>query len=293
MANKEYSETYHLYFGTKAEEIDPVTLATALLSISTIVDELNKELHTNKKIDLKVKPFKAGSFDVPVEIVQFSIASVLSSTNISHIKDIVDFMVNVLDLRKHLKGSEPKTTNQIGDKVEITNNDGDVYIANNMTLNVYQNNPSVNKALDQQFQSLKLDTTISEFKINDDKNHSLIEVTRDEFEHLQETIIQKDEIVEKRSIKDKTTLNILKVVFDEKSKWDFYYRGNKIPVKIQDENFNKKVMAGEKFANGDLLDVELEIDQEFDEAANTFANKAYRILRVFKHRPRGEQPRLI
>ncbi|MBI4681351.1 MAG: hypothetical protein HY753_09180 [Nitrospirae bacterium] len=293
MDSIEFSETYHLYFGTKAEEIDPITLATSLLSLTTVVDELNRELHTNKKIELKVKPFKPGSFDVPVEFVQLSLAAVLSSSNLSYINQIIEYFVNLLNLRKHLKSQRPQKVNQIGDKVEVTNHDGNVLIANNITLNIYEKNTSLGEALDRQFQILEQDKSISDFRITDDKKNPVTEVTREDFKYLKEYHEEpKVEISKKGTIPEQAKLNIFKVVFDEKSKWDFFYRGIKISAKIQDEVFNRRVIDGEKFANGDLLEVELEIDQEYDETANTFANKAYRILKVLGHIPRSEQIKL-
>lgn len=286
MDTKEFSETYNLHFGAKAEEIDPTTLATSLLSLTTLVNELNQELHTNKKIELRVKPFQPGSFGVPIEFIQIALAAVLSSPNVSYIKEIIDFIVSLLNLKKHLKGSKPKEIKQIGDKIEIINRDGNVFITDNRTVNVYKENTIITGAFEKQFQRLEDDIAISDFKIMDENKKSIIQVPRDEFKNMREPQV---EVIEKKTTREKAKLNVFKIVFDERSKWEVFYRGIRIPVKIQDEDFNKKVLNGEKFANGDALEVELEIEQEFDETANTFVNKSYKVVKVIKHIPRDEQ----
>ena len=67
-----------------------------------------------------------------------------------------------------------------------------------------------------------------------------------------------------RTAKEKhTTLNIIRISFDDKLKSDFYFKGNKISVKISDPDFQKRIDNGESFAKGDILEVELEIKQKF------------------------------
>jgi len=82
---------------------------------------------------------------------------------------------------------------------------------------------------------------------------------------------------------------IFKIVFDDKSKWDFIYRGNKINAKILDDMFYDKVDKGEKFSKGDSLEVDLEITQYFEESVNVFLNRSYTITKVHQHRPREKQ----
>ncbi len=84
-------------------------------------------------------------------------------------------------------------------------------------------------------------------------------------------------------------MHTLKIVFEEKYKWEFYYKNHKITAKIDDAEFFKKINSGEKFGKGDVLRVELEIFQIKDEVADVFVNHSYRILKVIEHRPRQQQ----
>ncbi|NCC71036.1 hypothetical protein EOM09_05630 [bacterium] len=81
---------------------------------------------------------------------------------------------------------------------------------------------------------------------------------------------------------------MFKVVFKENYKWEFYYLGTKIYASLKDESFFKKIEKGEiAFRSGDRLIVTLEIEQVFNEAANTFVNDSYYILNVIEHIPRN------
>ena len=95
----------------------------------------------------------------------------------------------------------------------------------------------------------------------------------------------------KKIITQPATLNIFKLVWDNKRKWEFYWRGDKISAKIIDETFFKNIDKGEQFAKGDLLEVELQITQIFDKSVNTFINdnNSYQIAKVIHHIPRPTQ----
>jgi hypothetical protein len=75
-------------------------------------------------------------------------------------------------------------------------------------------------------------------------------------------------------------------------KWDFYYRGNKISARINDPNFYELIDKGEAFAKGEILEVELQINQIFEESVNTFINKSYQINRIINHYKRDEQKKI-
>ena len=51
--------------------------------------------------------------------------------------------------------------------------------------------------------------------------------------------------------------------------------GINISAKIADPSFYELIDKGEAFAKGDILEVELQINQKFDESVNTFVTKSY------------------
>jgi hypothetical protein len=59
-------------------------------------------------------------------------------------------------------------------------------------------------------------------------------------------------------------LNIVKVSFDHKLKWEFIFKGNKISAKSDDPVFQERIDKGESYAKGDVLEVELAIKQKYE-----------------------------
>ncbi|MBK9247780.1 MAG: hypothetical protein IPM69_06595 [Ignavibacteria bacterium] len=85
------------------------------------------------------------------------------------------------------------------------------------------------------------------------------------------------------------SLNIVRLSFEENLKWDLYYRGIKISARIIDPSFYLRIDNGEAFSKGDVLEVELQINQYFDDAVNTFITKSYQVNTINRHILRNEQ----
>lgn len=191
--------------------------------------------------------------------------------------------------KKFLKGKKAKSKEQQEGKTEITNAEGQKLIIENAVFNIYENSPVVQDALSQNFDALNNDPSITAYEITDRNEKPLIHIEREEFSGM----AQKGEHIteNERRITEAATLNIVRLSFEENLKWDFYYRGNKISAKIADPLFYELIDKGEAFAKGDILEVELQINQRFEESVNTFINKSYQINKIIRHISRNEQPR--
>lgn len=105
--------------------------------------------------------------------------------------------------------------------------------------------------------------------------------------------LKSEQIDENRKhIIEMTRLNIVRGSFEENLKWDFYYRGNKISAKINDPTFYQLIDKGGAFAKGEVLEVELQINQIFEESVNTFINKSYQINLINNHYKRNQQKKI-
>jgi hypothetical protein len=251
---------------------------------------VNRYLDTGKRIDIKVKALERGSFLVHIELLETSIDSLKSlftRENVELASTIVTLLAGLIEIKKFLKGRKAKSVDQKEDKTEITNENGDVLIIENLTFTIYEHSPIIKDALSQNFDSLNNDPSITGFEITDRDENSIIRVDREEFSDLS---LKSEEITnDERIIKEAATLNIIRPSFDESLKWDFYYKGNKISAKIKDPNFYELINKGEPFAKGDILEVEIQINQKWDESVNTFVNKSYQINKIIRHILRNEQ----
>ncbi|MDI9356802.1 MAG: hypothetical protein QM536_07265, partial [Chitinophagaceae bacterium] len=172
-----------------------------------------------------------------------------------------------------------------------------ITIHNNTTLNInsdiyniYETNVTINDALSQNFDVLDNDPAITAFEITDKKENPYIRVEKSDFKDM--TLKSEHIDKNKKYTIEITRLNIVRVAFEENLKWDFYYRGNKISAIINGPHFYTRIDRGESFAKGEVLEVELQINQIFEESVHTFINKSYQINRIINHYARGEQKKI-
>jgi hypothetical protein len=284
---------FKIKFDGQQHQVDANVLISSLIHTTTIVQEVNRYLNSGKKIDINVKALEKGSFLCHIELVETTLdtlKNLLTKENIEVGAAIIGSLVGLIELKKFLKGKKAKEVKHQGDRTKITNNQGDVLIIENATFNIYEHSLVVKDALTQNFDVLNNDPAITGFEITDKHERPLVRVDKSEFIDM----AQKSEEVEdgERRIVEAATVNIVRVSFEENLKWDFYYRGIKISAKIADPNFYELIDKGEAFAKGDILEIELQISQKFDEAVNTYVTKSYQVNKIVRHLSRNEQQKL-
>ena len=284
---------FKIKFDGQQHQVDANVLISSLIHTTTIVQEVNRYLNSGKKIDIKVKALEKGSFLCHIELVETTLETLknlLTKENIEVGAAIIGSFVGLIELKKFLKGKKAKEVKHLGDKTKITNHLGDILIIENATFNIYEHSPVVKDALTQNFDVLNNDPAITGFEITDKNEKPFIRVDKSEFVEM----AQKSEEIEEgeRRIVEAATVNIVRVSFEENLKWDFYYRGIKISAKIADPNFYELIDKGEAFAKGDILEIELQINQRFEEGVNTYVTKSYQVNKIVRHLSRNEQQKL-
>lgn len=291
--DKIFGNDFKIKFDGQQHQVDANILVSSLIHTTTIVQEVNKHLNNGKKIEIKVKALEKGSFLCHIELVETALdtlKNLLTRDNIEVGSAIVGTVVGLIELKKFLKGKKAKEVEQLGNKTKIINKDGNVIIIENATFNIYEHNPVVKDALAQNFETLNNDPAITGFEITDKNETPLVRVDKSEFVDL----AQKSEDIGEgeRKIVEAATVNVVRVSFEENLKWDFYYRGIKISAKIADPSFYELIDKGEAFAKGDVLEVELQITQKFEESVNTFVTKSYQVNKILRHLSRNEQQKI-
>ncbi len=289
---KASSEEFKVKFGSVPGEINAKTFLSSLASLTEALDEINAQVGKGQRIEVNIKALKKGSFLVHISLNPVELGTLISSIDWDVVYKCVGTLVGIFTLRKLLKGEKPKSVEAKGDKVAVTTKTGNVVIVDAPTFNIYNTNVRVDEAIGRAFESLEADRSIDSLEITDKRDKTLIGVQRDDFEamavHGRVETPRDDEKV----INTLATLHIFKLVWNKSRKWEFYYRGQKISAIIADESFFKRVDNGERFAKGDSLEVELQINQKFDETVNTFTNRDYIITNVIRHIPRLEEGNL-
>jgi hypothetical protein len=288
----EDKSSFTIKFAGELNQVDANTLISSLASLVSIIEEIKQTDFSDQKIDVKVKALSPGSFLVEIDLFTSTIetlTSLLTSDNVHIAASIVTIVGGLYGIRKFLKGKKPKEVDKIREEIEVTNADGEKNNFSPKVYNIYNSNININEALNNNFEALNSDPSVRTFEILGEKSQSIFKADKEEFSRLtsQEKIeeILKDE----RIVRVRAILNLFKIVFDDKYKWEFIYKGNRINAKISDDVFFGKIDSGEKFSKGDILEVELEILQNFDKSVNTFINKTYNVIKVFSHKIKDEQ----
>lgn len=276
---------FKVQYDGELQEINALTFINSMRNITDIIEEINNEINnttpSDKHLEIRIKAVEKGSFIVDMELLHTTGAILLGLVANDHIPTILNILTQLFNLRKILKSDKienPKLINNYTS--EVTTKDGNTVIVNNGTINLYNNNTRVNKSISDNFKALEADENISGFKLIGEDRKELFETKREEFPDLTKSYYEEDK---KNRIKEEVArLNIIKAAFDG-SLWKFIYLGTKISAKITDDKFLNRINNNEKFSKGDVLDVDLKIQQIYDSNFKTYVNKTYEVTRVIKH----------
>jgi hypothetical protein len=284
MQENKYS--FRIKFEKDQHSINAETYVQSLISLSTIIREVNYQSGNAPAVAVNVLAQDAGSFDVALELVEVIRNNhSLIVNGVAVLSGIVTTVVGVIQLKQHFSKADDTKTEINGDQVNIKDTNGDViFQTNNITYNLYKNNQAVNDAVSSQFQAVANDEEMEAVTIT--AGDSVVRLEKEDFETLAEKRIIEVEDTEEVTVPAQLTISKL-VLDNSERKWEFVYQGTKVSAKIDDDSFWKKVFAGEvSFANGDILVGDLKIIREYDSVLGAYLNKDYSVLNVRQHLPR-------
>lgn len=286
---------FKIIFDSNNHEVDIETLIGNLMHTSNIVQEVNRSLKTDKKIEVKIKALEKGSFEIHIELVEKLIASLFSNEAVSYGSNIVGVVGGLYAFAKFLGGSKPKEVKKQEDKTFVTNKNGDTTVIHGDVYNIFNENKNVRNSIAKQFQVLDNNDEISGFKFESktEKTH----IQKQEFKAISTKLDALDEVNEKplsEVIKDKK-LFILRPSFSKDLKWDFIYEGQKIAAKMDDESILEAIDNGEKFAKGDYMVADIEVTKFYDSDydLHMITKDSYKILRYKEHIKSDKQGKLF
>lgn len=292
---------FQLILQGEKHDIDAKVLAETIQNFDLIIRELSEELKPEFPINLRVKTFEQGSFEILFALladptINSSLFNMLSSESVSIAGNIISTFADLLSIKDFLGGKKPKSVENISDNLtKIENNKGEAKVINKRSGDIIFNNSVINVTINNTFNTLKGEPDIEGVKLISDLNNSQIEILKNNFDQISNTDLSQNEdenqaIEQNRNItKQNIPLSIFKIVFDEKYKWQFLdNNGQKISATIKDGEFFEKVRKGELyFTNGDVLIADLEIVQEYNEIAKAYENKSYTVTEIndIRHQP--------
>lgn len=290
--NKNQNE-FKVVFDGEVELISTEVLVANLLHTTRILEEINKELK-GPKIEITIKPFAPGSFEIIYAVIHVigvtGLLTALTKGSLEYLKMLIDVVIDIYKLKKHLEGKPPIDCKQEGNKIKVKNNYGNIIIVDGRAYENYKNNVSINDSLNQTFRAIEQNENIQGFKLTDKENKELFLAERKDFEKM----FSRNELLMvdvKEKIVKNAKLVLHKVVFKEGYKWAFIYEGNLISAYIKDEDFFKNLYRY-KFGKGDCFDADLKIIQKYNEHYKAYINIDYEVIKVNKIKEGEEQKKL-
>ncbi len=205
-------------------------------------------------------------------------------------KDILETIKEAVLLWKFLKGSPPVEVEGSGDQITITNNNGQVNYFNAHTVNLVFDESATDAV--GRFIRAPLDKggvdSVDVTADSDDGPMKLMTINQDEAKCFVPVAIETplfDQTIQ-------AALMIEAPVFKDGNKWRFNDGANSFHASIEDESFIHRVNEGEPFAKGDILMVDLRIQQK-RQGERLVTEKS--VIRVIEHRRRrlGDQQSLV
>jgi len=133
-------------FDGETHQIEANTLINSLLHFTNLTHEINRELGTDRKIEIKVNALKEGSFLVHIVIEATLIENIkglFTNDNIDIAASIFTVVGGLFAFAKFLKGGKPEVIESNDISTKIKNTKGDVTYIDNRVVKIYQNNKLV------------------------------------------------------------------------------------------------------------------------------------------------------
>lgn len=292
-------EAISFKFEGQVEEVDINTFTHVMMNYAKVVEAAAKEVDENSPMRINVRAVKPGCLNVVLGIVQNSIGGLFADpvTTRDTVVAVITIAGALYGLKKHLgkngKIAKAQPTNN-AQQIEITTDNGSTTIIDNHVYNIYINNPEVDKAINASFDTLENDERIESLSMSKvSSGEKLFTANRDEFAEIANSpsfegsnirhAISNERLIVIRPVLEKTS----------RKKWEFLWNNISIKAAILDSSFIDNTLAKQAFGIGTVMDVELDITQEFSEDLQAFTNKKYEIKEVIDVTKKPENQRLF
>lgn len=272
------SEILKVHLGGE-DTIDASLLADIIENFITLVDDTKSGISKETPVQLRVKAFQPGSFEVLFEAVTEIFASDKAANSLTVLSVLSSGVIGLFKLAKHIKGNKAAVVDENSVSVTIENAEGaEVTVARNV-YNTYIM-PGVNDTVAEVFDRLESDNTRDNLEVSNATEK--VSINKSEFIPLSRPYPM--EKLSNRIVTNTITdilIQIKKLDLMGNSKWEFYFN-TLIKATIQDEDFLNRVRSGEiTFKAGDSLNVDLRFEHELDDRGMIIAgSERYFVERV-------------
>lgn len=307
---------FEIKLGGLPRRITADTMAEALVGFSAALEEINRLVNPGYSAQLYVEDISPGSVRIRLSLTKTQKAAIAGAAVVL----VGDIAVELLGnyLYDALNPPPPpalcKTEVLPDGSVKFSADGRCEQILSREAyerLSAVRKNPRVAAAVSTAVEAVERDPHVTSLGVSKPKQPPRIEITRPQMrkviEHTRErmppgyqfvlphavkitqvldaieTTKEPAPVTKKRTRETRANLVIIKaVLLRSKRKWQFNWNGIKVSAPIKDASFFDKLEAGDiALHQGDALDADLLIKQEFIEAANVWQNKSYEVVKVY------------
>ena len=157
--------------------IDANTYINSLLHFTNIVEEVNKAISDEQKVEVRIKANEPGSFIVDLIVWcqdnQDGIKRIFTKENMSYAREVVKTVGEAYKVAKHLLGKKPKEIKSDGEGLQIQNVAGNFQYFDLRGANLYLKNPIIKEAIAQEFETLEMDKSVTNIELLDENDNEI------------------------------------------------------------------------------------------------------------------------
>ena len=291
------SKKFEYSYEVEDNTVDINALLISQLHLTTIINEVAKNVSPEIELSIRVIAPKEGSF-VFQQIIDFVVEkNLLSKDNIDYTANIFEIVGSLFALKIWLKGKKADNVEKIGNDVKLTINGGTNTVSINV-YNIYTKDKIVNSAIKKAFEAIETDEAIEGLNIKEDQkqfsqtkkldfislvadNEYLDGDTQEEIKPSVKLFIKNPDLVPKNP----------KLV-----KWDFLYEGiTKIKAVITDQKFLDDISnTVYRVGAWDSLLADIKVISKYNEQAKVHLPDSYEVVKVHKviYRQRPKQSKI-
>lgn len=285
--SKRQKESITVKLSSDNEQVNAAAVGATMTAIVTLIREAHDGMAANEELLVKARPFKKGSFEIPIDLILLSAGALLASSPL--LQQIIEIIQRYFEITIRLRGQPPRSPDPSLLVIE-----GEEINVGSITMNLLSPTSTTSVEMSAAVSEIQQDAAINQLEIRrGSEKRPFVRVRRREFEYFKrEEGLAPFEA--ERDVLSREQLTIRTVPFEGAAKWKFNRRGTIISAKMSDVDFLERVHSGsEAFRSGDRLDVELVVHQKFHSPTQDYMNVSYEIPHVWGHQPRMEQAELF
>lgn len=286
---RQFEETFVIHFGSDLKRINAYTLASTLVSLADAAKEANFIINPGYNVEVVVEALGPGSFKAKIRTIYSGIQNLFSNQNL---KAIALGVISAYIYQQTLMPDMNINITVDDETVIIEQADRQIIIPKTVheALKQVEKSTKFKQDMGKAFEAVERDEDIKYVGISKEfiDDEPKIVINRDKFPLIVST---EEGQGDTREIIEHADLQILRAILERsKRRWEFAWRGVKIPAPVLDQKFYDDFFAHKiTIAPGDALNVVMKIHQVRDPDIGIFTNERYEIVEVLNHIPRLKQ----